>query len=74
MRPGGWSSPDGLSALTRRGGLSPPCEDTPRRWLSATLEEVLPQNPTMHPALGLGVFRTVRNKLLVFKPPVYGIL
>lgn len=47
-----------------------PCEDTSRRWPSASLEESFHQNLTMlAPNLTSSFQRIVRNKFLFLKPP-----
>ena len=50
--------------------LSLPCEDTVRKWLSASQEESSHQTMTMlAPYFRLLASRTLRNNFFLFKPP-----
>lgn len=78
MRSWDWGPHDGISALLRRdnrelaSSFPPLCEDPVRR-LPSTNQEVGPHQGTKSPdtlMLDFSTSRTVRNKLLLFKPPV----
>lgn len=71
-----------ISALTSRREtseslccLSSPCENTERRWLSASQQDSLSQNQTcQHPNLVLQPPELWENKLLLLTPPAFGTL
>lgn len=75
MRSWEWGPRDENSAFIRDQRafslfFSLPCEDSARRQPYASPEESFHQNLiNWHPDVGFLVFRTVRNKILLFKPP-----